>query len=179
MWSHQVTGSFCIWFLLSTGHIAIGKWAKSSSSCRVVRAVVFHQMAAALPFSCSSVWSDPPSQARWGNSVLNAALCPTRSAPGSTTCPTLGDWLVAPPLLSTFGFSQHLLGAISSSGRFVCCPTPALSLHASPELCSVLVSSLGGWNFAPPPFSAFVAFPVFHWVQHWEFSSLPQPHSPG
>jgi hypothetical protein len=32
--------------------------------------------------------------------VLNAALCPTKPALGSTTCPALGGWLVTPLLLS-------------------------------------------------------------------------------
>jgi hypothetical protein len=33
---------------------------------------------------------------------LNAVLYPTWSAPGSTTCPTLGDWLVSLYPLSAF-----------------------------------------------------------------------------
>jgi hypothetical protein len=61
----------------------------------------FHQVAAALPYSCNSAWL-LPLPALWGNSVLNTALCPTRPALGSTTCPTLGSWLIASPLLSAF-----------------------------------------------------------------------------
>jgi hypothetical protein len=61
-----------------------------------------HQAAAALLFSCSSVWS-APLPARWSNSVLNAALC-QRSAQGSTSCPALGVWPITPTLLSAFVF---------------------------------------------------------------------------
>jgi hypothetical protein len=41
MWSHQVTDLLVIFGPLSTGLVAIVRWGKSTSSCSVVRAVVF------------------------------------------------------------------------------------------------------------------------------------------
>jgi hypothetical protein len=73
---------------------------------------------------------------------------------------------------------QPLIGASGSSGRFACHHTTALSLCASPELCSVLASPLQCWLFALPLLLYFVAFHSLR-VWHKKFSSLPHPHSPG
>jgi hypothetical protein len=107
----------------------------------------FHHVKAVFLFSYSSVWSALP-PARWGNSVLNAALCPKRSAPQFTTCPALGGW--SGELLC---LSRPLLSASASSGRLVCHPTPALILCCLTSICSLR-------------------------VQHWEFSSLSHHCSP-
>jgi hypothetical protein len=50
------------------------------------------------------------------------------SDPGSTICPALGGWPVAPPCFLPLCFSQSLLGAGGSSGRLACHLAPALSL---------------------------------------------------
>jgi hypothetical protein len=76
----------------------------------------FHQAAAALPFSCSSFWS-ATLPAWWGNSVLNAFLCPR-------------DWLWDPP--PALFWEAGLL------------PHPTLSLCAFPDHCWVLAALLGG-----------------------------------
>jgi hypothetical protein len=101
----------------------------------------FHQVAAVLPFLCNSVWSALP-PARWGNSVLNIALCSLRSALGSTTCPTLGDWLVAHSCFQPLCLSQPLVGANGSSGKLACPSTSALSLCCFTSVCSLRVRSL-------------------------------------
>jgi hypothetical protein len=168
-----------ICFLLSIGLVVIGRWVKSASFCRVIRAVVFHQAAAVLPFTCSSLWSATP-PAKLGNlfwmlpSVQISAL-------GSTSCPALGGWPVALSLLSAFvlslisaefwwlfwevGFLPHslfqplclswcLLGTGGSSGRLVCYPVPTLSL------CCFTHVSLKVQLLAPPLFSG--AGSAFH-----------------
>jgi hypothetical protein len=126
-----------------------------------------------LPFSCNSVWSASP-PARWGNSVLNAALCSMRSATGSMTCPTFGSWLfVPPPHSQPLCFSLPLLDFSGSSGS----PAPTLRHCASPYLCWVLATALGGWFVFALLLLAFVALPAFI---HWEFStesSAPCPTS--
>jgi hypothetical protein len=132
----------------------------------------FHQAATALSFSCNSVWSAPP-LARWGNSVLNTALCPTRLDLEFTAFPALGSWPVTPKCSQCLCFSQSVLGASSSFRRLACHSMPALSLCASPDLCWVLMNPLGGWLVAPPPLSAFVALPVHSLrVCHWKVGSL-------
>jgi hypothetical protein len=93
MWSHQVTGwlvnsSFCPQFSLQLGGdvslpIHIG-WSE----------LLLFSPGVALQLQLCLV-SSPA--ARWSNSVLNSALCPIRSALGSTTCPTLGGWPVTLP----------------------------------------------------------------------------------
>jgi hypothetical protein len=47
----------------------------------------------------------------------------------------------------------------------LCLPSPLLGASWAP---------LGGWFVTPPQLSVFVTFPAF---VHWEFGSLPQPHS--
>jgi hypothetical protein len=121
--------------------------------------------AAAVFFSCSCVCSAPP-LARWGNSVLNAALCP-------------GDRLWDPPPALLWEVSLLLI--------------PSFSLYACPNLCWVLVAPLGGWLVSLLLLSAFAAlwsvtdssalraqFLVTpQAVQQWEINSLPLPHFPG
>jgi hypothetical protein len=119
----------------------------------------FHQAAAVLLFICSSVWlAHPP--ARWGNSVLNAALCSR-------------DQLQDPPLalLWEFGllphlhclplcFFQSLLGTSGSFGSLACHPSTAVSLYGSLGLCLVLMAPLGVWLVVLLLLSAFAALPV-------------------
>jgi hypothetical protein len=148
----------------------------------------FQQAAAMLSFSCISVWSAPP-PARWGNSVLNPALCPR-------------DQIQDPPPALTWEIG------LSSQPHF--------SLCAFADLCWVLVAPLGGWFVIPLPLSAVMPLPIsagcwqLLWVislspclhcqplllyvgiieslalrvqlrvpplsiQHWEFGSLPHP----
>jgi hypothetical protein len=77
--------------------------------------------------SCNCLVSISPWKV--GNSVLNTALCPMKSALGSTTCPALGGWLFALPPLSVFVPLTSMLGPASgSAGRLDCHRTLALSL---------------------------------------------------
>jgi hypothetical protein len=99
----------------------------------------FHQAVAALPFSYNFMWLAPP-PARWGNSVLNTAFCPTRSALGPTTYPTLGGWLISPLLLSAFV-------SLPASAGWGLLWAVGLSLHSCSHLCSLRVLLL------PPPHS--------------------------
>jgi hypothetical protein len=105
---------------------------------------------------------------------LNAALCSMRSATGSMTCPTFGSWLfVPPPHSQPLCFSLPLLDFSGSSGS----PAPTLRHCASPYLCWVLATALGGWFVFALLLLAFVALPAFI---HWEFStesSAPCPTS--
>jgi hypothetical protein len=161
MWSHQVTGlwvvfvSFCPQGKLQLGtEVTYQQFMQGGQNC------CFHQAAAALPYSCNSVCSAPP--ARWGNSVSSIALCPTWPAPGCTTCPALGGWLFVPPPLLPLSplpipcsqplwLSWPLLSVSGSSGRLACSHNPFVAFSC---VCSLS-------------------------VQHWEFSSLPHPHSLG
>jgi hypothetical protein len=134
-----------------------------SSSCLIVggQSCCFKQAAAVLFFSCSSVWSAPPS-ARWGNSVLNAVLCAR-------------DQLQDPPpsLLWEVGLLSY----------------PHCQLCAFPNLCWVLLAlwevGLSPHSHSQPflfygtsvPRVGFLAPPLT--AQQWEISSLPHPHSPG
>jgi hypothetical protein len=132
----------------------------------------FHQVIAALPFSCSSVWPVPPPR-RWGNSVLNFAFCPTRSALRSTTCPALGSWLVTLPLLSNFVPLLILLGARSFCERLAFHPVPS-----SQTLC--FSQPLLGVSSASGSLALFCAHSqLLLRVKNWEFSSLPYPCSLG
>jgi hypothetical protein len=127
----------------------------------------FHQVVAALPFSNSSVLSASP-PARWGNSVLNAALCPRDKL---WDLPSALFWevgLLSHPCSQPLYFSWSLLETRGSFGRLTCHPTPALIFYASSDLCWVPAAPLRGWLVAPPPISAFAALPVF---VHWEFSA--------
>jgi hypothetical protein len=94
------------------------------------------------------------SPARWGNSVLNSALCPMKSAldpPPDLLC-ELG--LPPHPCSQPLHLSWPLLSSSSSSGRLACYPTLALSL-----CCFTCVHSLR--------------------VQYWECGSLPHSHPLG
>jgi hypothetical protein len=103
----------------------------------------FHQVAAALSFSCNSVRS-APSQARWGNSVLNAVLYPIRSAPGSITCHALGGCL-CPHLHSQLLYLSHpLLGARLPTLGGLLVDLPILSVF-------VIHWEFGTESFAPYP----------------------------
>jgi hypothetical protein len=66
----------------------------------------------------------------------------------------------------------HLLPCF---GKMACCPTPALSLCAFPDVCWVPAAPLGSWLVASPPLSTFAALCACH----WEFGFLPHPHSLG
>jgi hypothetical protein len=94
MWA--VFDSFCL-----KGRLQMRSQLTHFQSTQSGQSSCFHQAAAALPYSCNSVWwSLPP--ARCGNSILSTSLTLTRPAQGSTTGPILGGWLVAPLLLSAF-----------------------------------------------------------------------------
>jgi hypothetical protein len=60
------------------------------------------------------------------------------------------------PSLSEISSGIHHL---PFSGRLACCPSPALTLCVSPNLCWVLIAPLGGWLVAPLLLSVFVPFP--------------------
>jgi hypothetical protein len=119
----------------------------------------FQQVAAVLLFSCSSVWSAFP-PVRWGNSVLNATLCPRDLL---WDPPPALFWDVSLLLCSPsqpLSLSQSLLSASSSSMWLACQPNPALSFC---WLWSITESSvLRAW---------FLATPLT--VQQWEIGSLP------
>jgi hypothetical protein len=129
MWFHQVTGlwvvfgSFCpLGYLQQGGDMSLPDCAGWSEL------LLFHQVAAALLFSFNSVWSIPPWPS-WGNSVLNVALYPMRSAPGSTTCPTLEGWPVTPyPLTALVPILTSAQCWFTSFRRLACSPAPALRL---------------------------------------------------
>jgi hypothetical protein len=123
VWLWVVFGSLC-----PQDHLEL--WSEIRlPACARQSELLFHQAAAAVPFSCSSVWSAPPPE-RWGNSVLKAAPIP------EIICGSL-FWEVAlfcevglspHPCSQPLCFSQSLLGVGSSSRRLACHPAPALSL---------------------------------------------------
>jgi hypothetical protein len=96
-----------------------------------------------LPFNCSSVWL-APLPAKWGNSVLNAALCPRGQLHNLPPALLWEVGLSPHPCSQTLYFSHTLLGASGSSGRLACHPTPTLIL------CCCSWVSLRVWLLAPP-----------------------------
>jgi hypothetical protein len=73
-------------------------------------------------------------------------------------CPTALNLVISSPSkVEQFSFEYCPLSHETSSkiyllphfGRLACCPSPALSLCASLNLCSVLAAPLGGWLVAP------------------------------
>jgi hypothetical protein len=87
----------------------------------------FHEAASVFFFSCSSVCSAPP-QARWGNSGLNAALCPRVQVP---VPPPEVLWEISLSLCSLsqpLCLSQTLLGSRCSSKWLACWPALIHSL---------------------------------------------------
>jgi hypothetical protein len=118
----------------------------------------FHQVAAALPFSCSSFWSAPP-PARWGNSVLDAALCPRDQLQDLPPALLWEVGLSLHPCSQSLFFSWSLLDASSSFGRLAYHPTPTLSFYAFPISAGAGCSSRS-WLVPPLLLSAFAAFPM-------------------
>jgi hypothetical protein len=150
MWCYQVTGLWVVFdFFCPQGKLQLGA---EVTFCQFVQCgqncyCCFYQVAAALPYRCNSVELLPQQVG-----TIQFEYCPLfmRPALGSTTCPALGHWLVAPPLLSAF----------------VCLSQPLLGASWVP---------FGGWLVASPLFSAFIAYPLFI---HWEFgteNSTPCP----
>jgi hypothetical protein len=146
MWSHQVTG---LWVVFGPSVHKISwncevRWGvqfmQGGQSC------CFHQVTAGLPFSCSSVWSAPP-LARWGNSLLNGALCPRDQLQDPPPALLWEDGLLSHPRSQPLRFPWSLLSASSSSGKLACRLTPTL------KLCCFMCMSLRVWLLAPPPFS--------------------------
>jgi hypothetical protein len=131
-----------IWFLLSIGLVAIGRWDKSASSCRVVSTLLLFLLGS----SCIA---------------LQLQLCLVISCPSK---------------VRKFNFEYCLLSHQISSGIYhmphfqglTCCPSPALSLCDSPDLCWVLDAPLEN-GLLPHTHSFCCALPI---LIHWEFSSL-------
>jgi hypothetical protein len=158
-WLVLVFGSFCPQGKLQLGaEVTHCQFVQGGQSC-----CCFHQVAAVLPFSCNSVWSASPS-ARWGNSVLNTALCPMRSALGCTTYPAWGGGLVTSPPLSafvpllTFAGCQWLLWEVSLL------PHPTVSLCC---FSTFVCLALRVWFLAPSLFSG--AGSAFHPHLHCQY----------
>jgi hypothetical protein len=139
-------------FLISTGLVAIGRWGKSASSCRVVRALVF---------------------TRWLCVALQLQLCLVNSSPSKVVQFSFEYCPLSHKVSSEI---HHLL----IFGRLACRPTPTLSLCTFPDLCWGLEDSLRSWLVTPTLVLSLYCFTCIHSLraQHWEFSSLPHPHSP-
>jgi hypothetical protein len=116
----------------------------------VVRAIVFSRQQPCCPL-VAALFDQLLLPARWNNLVY-AALFPMRSVLVSITYPSLGDWPVTPPMLSTFvPLLTSARCKFTSSRRLTCCPAPTLSL-----CCLTHIRSLRVWLLAPPPFSRAV-----------------------
>jgi hypothetical protein len=147
MWSHQVTG---LWVVFGSSVHRISWNCGLRYDCQLVQGgqiCCFHQVAAMLPFSFRSVWSTSP-LASWGNSVLNAALCPRDQLWDPSPSLLWEVSLLSQPLSQPLCLFQSLLDSGGSSGKLACHPTLALSL-----CCFTCVSSLRVWLLVPPRFS--------------------------
>jgi hypothetical protein len=80
------------------------------------RGCCVYQSAAALPFSCNSVWSAPP--------------------PSKVGQFSFEYWPLSYKIISGIHHLPHFR-------RLAYCPTPALNLCASPNICWVLAAPLG------------------------------------
>jgi hypothetical protein len=146
---------------MSTRLVGILRWGKTVSLRKVVRTVVFSRQQLYC-LSAAALFGSAPPPARWGNSVLNAALCPRDQLWDPPPALLWEDGLLPQPHSQTLCFSWVLLGAGSSSGKLVFCPVPALSLW-----CFTGTESLapcptpvlwGRFSILPPPLLSTVDY---------------------
>jgi hypothetical protein len=154
LWCGLTRWLACEWYLvlLSIGLVAIGRWGNSARLCS--QSCCFQQVAAALPFSCSSVWSAPPSS-KLGQFSFECCPLSHKIHPGI----------------------HHL----SCFGRLACCPVPTLTFCASHDLCWMLVAPLGGVGLSSHPHSQplLLYLNLFTESSALRVWLLAPPHSPG
>jgi hypothetical protein len=114
----------------------------------------FHQVAAALPYHCNSVWS-APSSGRWGNSVLGITFRPTRLAQGSITALPWKVGLLPYPHSQSLCLTPLLLLLVQLFWEVDLLPQP----HSQPLL---LVPSFFAESSAPCPLPFSEAGSMFH-----------------